>query len=125
MPERVLLVVVGAGIGGGVRYLIGLWAAERFGAAFPVGTLLINTSGSFVLAFLLAHIAARSGPGPELRLLLGTGFCGGYTTFSAFAAETLALVEGSQVLAATLNVLLNVALSLLAALAGSWLARLA
>jgi len=122
--ERLVLVGLGAGVGGICRYLIGLWAAERFGAAFPTGTLLINVSGSFLLAFLVVVTTDRLGLGPEARLLLGTGFCGGYTTFSTFAYETLALAEGGALLPAALNVLTSLVLGLLAALLGIWLARL-
>jgi CrcB protein len=122
--ERLGLVGLGAGVGGICRYLIGLWAAERFGAAFPTGTLLINVSGSFLLAFLVVVTTDRLGLGPEARLLLGTGFCGGYTTFSTFTYETLALAEGGALLPAALNVLTSLVLGLLAALLGIWLARL-
>lgn len=124
MLERTLLVGVGAFAGGACRYWLGLWAADRFGATFPLGTLLINVSGSFLLAFLFVLTADRLALGPPLRLLLGAGFCGGYTTFSTFALETLALVEARSYLLAACNVLASVLLSLLAAVAGVWLARL-
>jgi CrcB protein len=122
--ERLLLVGVGACAGGIARYLVSLWAADRFGATFPVGTLLVNASGSLLLAFLIVLTTDRLGLGPEVRLLLGTGFCGGYTTFSTFAYETLALVEAGDWGPALLNMLASVALSLLGAVLGIWLARL-
>jgi CrcB protein len=122
--ERLVLVGAGACVGGVARYLVSLWAADRFGATFPVGTLLVNASGSLLLAFLVVLTTDRLGLGPEVRLLLGTGFCGGYTTFSTFAYETLALVEAGDWAPALLNALASVALSLLGAVLGIWLARL-
>jgi fluoride exporter len=122
--ERLLLVGAGAFAGAIARYLVSLWAAERFGAAFPVGTLVVNASGSLLLAFLIVVTTDRLGLGPEVRLLLGTGFCGGYTTFSTFAVETLALAEGGAWGPAVLNALASVALSLAGAVLGAWLARL-
>lgn len=124
MLERLVLVGAGAFVGAVARYLVSLWAAERFGAAFPVGTLLVNASGSLLLAFLIVLTSDRLGLGPEARLLLGTGFCGGYTTFSTFAVETLTLAEGGRLLPAVANVLASVALCLVGAGLGAWLARL-
>lgn len=124
MLERLLLVGAGAFVGAIGRYLVSLWAAERFGTTFPYGTLLINASGSLLLAFLAVYTADRLGLGPEVRLLLGTGFCGGYTTFSTFAYETLTLLEAGDLAAAAVNALLSVGLSLLGAVLGVWLARL-
>jgi CrcB protein len=118
-----LLVGVGAFVGGIARYAVGLWFVERFGTAFPYGTLAVNVSGSFLLAFLLALVGGQVRVGPELYLLLGVGFCGGYTTFSTFAFESLALIETRAMAAATLNIVVSVALSLLATLAGLWLGR--
>jgi CrcB protein len=122
--ERIVLVGIGAGAGGVARYLLSLWFIERFGAAFPYGTLAVNITGSFLLALLAGLAGERLGLSPEVRLLLGTGFCGGYTTFSTFAVETLLLAETRALPTAALNVVASVALSLLAAVAGLWLARL-
>jgi CrcB protein len=122
--ERLLLVGAGAFAGAIARYLVSLWAAERFGAAFPIGTLLVNASGSLLLAFLVVLTTDRLGMGPAARLLLGTGFCGGYTTFSTFSYETLTLLEAGALLPGVLNLAASLALGLLAAMAGVWLARL-
>lgn len=123
--QPLLLVGGGAALGAMARYLVGLWAIGQLGLGFPYGTLLINASGSLVLAVVVSFTSDRLALGPELRLLLGTGFCGGYTTFSTFAVETLALIALQRYLAATLYVIASVLLSLAGAAAGFWLARLA
>ncbi|MCC6628125.1 MAG: fluoride efflux transporter CrcB [Chloroflexi bacterium] len=121
--ERVLLVGIGAFFGAIARYGLTIWLAERLGDSFPYGTLVVNVTGSFLLGFAVVLTTERLGYGPGARLLVGTGFCGGYTTFSTFAFESLALVEGRAYAAATLNILLSVALSIVGVAAGIWLAR--
>jgi len=123
--ERLLLVGLGAFLGGICRYWLSGWVGERLDTAFPYGTLLVNVSGSFLLAFLIVYTTDRLGLGPEVRLFLGTGFCGGYTTFSTFAYEALLLTDARSLPTALLYVLASVVLSVLAAIAGLWLARLA
>lgn len=124
MVERLLLVGVGAGVGGVVRYLVHVWADQRFGGVYPIGTLLVNATGSLLLAFIVVLTADRLGLGPEVRLLLGTGFCGGYTTFSTFAYDTVLLAESGAWVAVLLYTLASLALSVGGAVAGVWLARL-
>jgi fluoride exporter len=94
-----LYVGLGAFLGANARYWIANWAAARFGTAFPYGTFIINVTGSFVLGVLVAYLAVRT-YSPAWRLFLAVGLCGGYTTFSSYAYETLALLEsGSAFLA--------------------------
>ena len=81
----------GAVLGANLRYAISTWAADRWGAAFPYGTFLINVSGAFAIGLVLAALATRGGFSPLVRLFLVTGFLGGYTTFSSYAWEALAL----------------------------------
>jgi fluoride exporter len=99
-----------------------MWVAQQWGSAFPYGTLLINVLGSFVLGAFLAYVAVRP-VGPELRLFVATGLCGGFTTFSTFSAEALALLERGSYSAAVCYIVASVALGLLAALTGLWLVR--
>jgi CrcB protein len=118
---RLLLVCAGGALGSGARYLVSTWAARALGAEFPRGTLLVNATGSFVLAFIFAVPGSRISP--DLRLFLGAGVLGGYTTYSSFNTETLALLDqGSPGLAAT-NLGLTVAGCLVAGLAGLALGR--
>jgi len=88
--QAVLLVALGGAVGSVARYGAGLAAARWLGAGFPWGTLIVNVLGSFAIGVL----AARVGPEDEsLRLLLGVGLLGGFTTFSTFSLEMLRLME--------------------------------
>lgn len=95
------LVLIGyAALGGAVgtvaRYLLTLAIQTRAGAGFPVATLLINVTGSILLGFLMRYGLESTTASPEVRLLLTTGFCGGYTTFSTFSYETARLIEDGE-----------------------------
>lgn len=103
--ETILLIGLGGFLGANVRYFVTLWTIERFGTAFPWGTLLVNFSGSLLLALLLAFAANRLEFDPRLRLLLATGFFGAYTTFSTYANEAVALAASGNWLGAAGNVL--------------------
>lgn len=123
MIKQALLVFLGGGAGSVLRYAVGRWAASGLPAGFPWGTFLVNLSGSFAAGLLIGWLAARAGPEPgTAQLLLMTGFLGGFTTFSAFSMDTVALA-GRQPGMAAAYVIGTVALSLLAALAGLWLVR--
>ncbi len=87
---EVLLVMLGGALGSLMRYGVGLQCALWFGSGFPVGTLIINILGSLLLGVLLFGPFAHQA---EARLFLGTGFCGGFTTFSTFSVETLTLIR--------------------------------
>ena len=110
-----LLVGVGSFIGGNARLVVGRWAGEAVDGRFPLGTFLINVSGSFVLGVLGGLLALRSLPHADaIRLALGVGFCGGFTTFSTFALETHALLEDGLWLTASANMGLSVIAGLFA-----------
>jgi CrcB protein len=123
---RLLLVCLGGAIGSGARFLVSGGMERVFGPTFPVGTLAVNVTGSFLIA-LVAELAGRTTAiSPELRLFLTTGVMGGYTTYSSFNHETLRLAHGGSAGLATLNVVLTVAgcaaAGLLGMAAGRWLA---
>ena len=109
---RLLLVCAGGALGSGARYLVSTWAARAFGPDFPIGTLLVNVVGSFLFALLMGLAGAREAITPEARLFLGAGILGGFTTYSSFNYETLALLERG-----TAHALANVALTGLGCLA--------
>lgn len=90
---NVLLVAFGGALGSVCRYLTGLAMTRLLGPAFPWGTLTVNVVGSFAIGFLAELFARKFDASMELRLLLIVGFLGGFTTFSSFSLDTLALVE--------------------------------
>ncbi len=87
-----LWVALGGAAGAAARFGVAQWAAARWGWAFPWGTLAVNLTGSLAIGLLMTLLVGR-GAEPYWRLLLVTGFLGGYTTFSAFSYETLQLLE--------------------------------
>ena len=95
----------------------------RFRPTFPYGTLIINITGSFILAFFLVWTTERVLADPRWRLLVAIGFCGAYTTFSSYAFETIAYFQQGQWLQFSLNVVLSNIFCLAAVLAGGALAR--
>jgi CrcB protein len=120
-----LLISLGGIAGANARYLVSGWAARRWGTGFPYGTFIINVSGSFVLAFVLTFAAARFHNSPDVRFLVGTGFCGAYTTFSTFAFESMALTRQRDHLPALLNAFGSAAAGVIAAVVGIMLASAA
>ncbi|HKA91128.1 MAG TPA: fluoride efflux transporter CrcB [Haliangiales bacterium] len=114
---RLLLVCAAGAVGTGLRYLISLATPRLLGAAFPWATLLINVAGSFVLAAVMFLGSQTTAISPTARVALGTGLCGGFTTYSTFNYETMKLIEDRAFgLAAA-----NVAGTLLACLAAGYL----
>jgi CrcB protein len=112
-------IAVGSALGGVSRYLLGGILQRGAGAGFPVGTLVINITGSFLLGLVLRYAVDTPTLTPEWRALLTVGFCGGYTTFSTFSYETMALVHDGQWGRATAYVGLSLGLALLGVLLGS------
>lgn len=122
--QNYLLIGVGAFLGANLRYAVQTWAAGRFGASFPYGTLIANVSGSFLLGLFVTLATQRAAISPAWRLFFAVGFVGGYTTFSSFTVETLGLAQGGNWLWGAFNVLSSVLLGLTAAFLGAVVARL-
>jgi CrcB protein len=116
-------IAAGSAIGGMSRYLVGGLVQRILDTTFPAGTLLINVTGSFLLGAILRYGVETPTLTPELRAFLTVGFCGGYTTFSTFSYEAVALLEDGEWGRAGAYVGLSVLLSLAAALLGFALAR--
>ncbi len=115
---NMFLIFVGAGCGGVFRYWISNVSYWFLGRQFPVGTLIVNVSGCFLMGFLFVLLLERiDGVGPQLRSLLLIGLLGGYTTFSSFSIETLNLFESG----APLSGMVNIFLSIILCLAATWL----
>lgn len=121
--RRLLLVFVGGGFGSGARYLFGGWVAQTFGAAFPYGTIAINAIGSFLIAAIMYLSLTANLIGPDLRLALTTGVMGGFTTYSTFNYESLALFQQGAWFLGALNIAVTVVLCLAAGALGLLLAR--
>jgi len=116
-------IAIGSAIGGVSRYLVGGLVQRLAGGTFPTGTLLINISGSFLLGAILRYGVDTPTLTPQLRAFLTVGLCGGYTTFSTFSYEAVALLEDGEWSRAALYVGLSVCLSLLATFLGFVAAR--
>ena len=118
-----VLVGLGAAFGAVSRYLLDQAVTRRRAAAFPAGTWLINITGSFVLG-LLTGLAAHHGLSGHVVAVVGTGMCGGYTTFSTFSYETVRLTEDGVGVIAVGNIVGSIAAGLAAAALGLGLALL-
>ena len=100
-----LIVFLGAGIGGALRHGMNISTAKLLGLGFPYGTLTVNIVGSFMMGVMAGWFALKFDPGQTWRLFLTTGILGGFTTFSAFSLDTVALIERGAHLAAGIYVL--------------------
>lgn len=121
---QVLLVAFGGAIGSVLRYYVGIWGLRLAGPAFPWGTLTVNVVGSFVIGLFAEMIARKFGGSTDLRLLLMTGVLGGFTTFSAFSLDTIALIERGSLGLALLYLAASVGVSLCTVFAGLSVGRL-
>ncbi|MGA3260558.1 MAG: fluoride efflux transporter CrcB [Bryobacteraceae bacterium] len=120
---RYLLVLAGGGTGALARYVAASAIMTRFGGKFPLGTLAINVTGSFLIGFLMTMLTERFQLDPQWRLLLVVGFLGGYTTFSSFEWETYTSVRDGALWAGMLNIVSSVVLGYMAVWFGAMLAR--
>lgn len=120
--DRYMMVMLGGATGSLTRYLIGTAIMARVGGRFPLGTVIINITGSFIIGLLMTLFTERLDPQPNLRLLLVTGFLGGYTTFSSFEWETLGLVQDGSRWLGLLNVVGSVLLGYIAVWLGAAIA---
>ena len=118
-----LAISVAAIVGANFRYFLSRLAAREFGPVFPVGTLVINILGSFIVGFFVIWTTERVLLDPRWRLLVVVGFCGSFTTFSSYAFESMAYFEQGQWGLMLSNVLSNNLLCLGGALVGMALAR--
>jgi CrcB protein len=119
-----LWVSVGGGLGALARYVLGIWVASRAGTAFPWSTFLINVTGSLVIGVLLTLLTERATAAPAWRLFLVVGFLGGYTTFSSYTFEAVALLQAGELRRAGWYVFGSNGVGLVACAVGVLLARL-
>lgn len=115
MFKHLILVGIGGGLGSMLRYLTSLWIYKLSpNTVFPWATFFVNISGCLLIGLFLGLASKHSFFNQELRYLLVAGFCGGYTTFSAFSAENFNLLEKGQYMTLAAYILASVAIGILA-----------
>lgn len=107
MAQRLFWICLAGALGTGARYLVAVWAEQRWGRAFPYGTLIVNIAGCFLIALVMETALRSSSFSPTLRVALTTGFVGGLTTYSSFAYDTVRLFQGGSSSAAAANLVLT------------------
>ena len=121
--SHLFLVMLGGAFGAGARHLVGRCTLLWFGPGYPLGTLAVNVAGGFAMGIAAAALARLGTGGEQLRLLVATGFLGGFTTFSAFSLDVVAMAERGDLAAAAGYVLLSVVGAIAALIAGLGLVR--
>jgi len=122
--NMILLVAVGGAVGSVARYLMASSIQTATGWAFPLGTVLVNILGCFLIGILYVLLVARPDPRQDLRALLMVGVMGGFTTFSSFSLETVTMAMNGNFGGATLNVVISVVACLVGTILGVTLAKL-
>lgn len=120
---KLVLIGLGGFFGALARYGVSLWIGQNWGRNFPLGTLVVNVTGCFLIGLLMPLLTVKFMVSPHLRLFLTIGFLGAYTTFSTFEYETGALLTDGEWLFAALNVFLSVLIGFAALKMGETLAR--
>jgi CrcB protein len=120
-PLDILIVFVGGGAGSTVRFLLGRWVNAWHNSHFPFGTLSVNIVACMVLGFVVGIADHRQLISPAARLFWTVGFCGGFSTFSTFSAETLTLIQGGFHLSTIIYIVLSLVLCLAATFGGIYL----
>lgn len=123
MIKAILIVGAGGFVGSVARYLSQLLVSKNFPSSFPWPTFAVNIVGCFIIGIVYALSAKGNLISPEIRLLLATGFCGGFTTFSSFAFDNVNLLQEGNFLYAFIYIAISVLLGILAAYAGAFLVR--
>lgn len=123
MIINVLFVGFGGFLGAVSRFLVSSWVGQRWGRIFPLGTFVANTLGCLLIGFIMTLFSERLMASPQLRLFVGVGFIGAFTTFSTFEYETGALMMDGQWLLALLNVVGSLVVGFIALKAGEILAK--
>jgi fluoride exporter len=124
MIKNLLLVGLGGGIGSILRYLCQKWISESYQNIFPLGTFLVNISGCFLIGVFYALGERSNLLSPQVRFLLITGLCGGYTTFSTFAFENFNLLRIGGMSTFFLYAIASLAVGIIAVFLGSFLIKI-
>ncbi|MCV6628365.1 MAG: fluoride efflux transporter CrcB [Flavobacteriaceae bacterium] len=121
--KHLLLVFIGGGFGSACRFLLSKWIQQQHQHPFPIGTFTVNFTGSLLIGFLFGISAKYSNWNQQYMLLLVTGFCGGFTTFSSFAYEKIELLKNQQFIWFAAYLILSITIGLLAVWLGIWLSK--
>lgn len=124
MIKSILLIGLGGGVGSIARYLCQKWFAENIQHPFPWGTFVVNILGCFLIGLIYAIAEKTTILSPHTRLLLITGLCGGFTTFSTFAFENTSLLRSGDITYALLYIVASILLGIGAVFAGIGLIKL-
>lgn len=124
MWTNIIYVMLGSAIGGGCRFLVSKVVTENTASVFPWGTFAVNLVGSLLIGILFGLAERGVSLSPQMKALLITGFCGGFTTFSTFAHENYLLLNDSRFWILFLYAILSFALGLLLAYVGHALMRI-
>ena len=123
MISNYFIIGLGGFLGAVARYIVALWIGQRWGRTFPLGTFVVNISGSFLVSLLMSLFTEKFMVNPQLRLFLVIGFLGAYTTFSTFEYETGNLVKDGEWSIALANVILSVIVGFMALKLGESIAK--
>ena len=122
--KNILIVFGGGGVGSIVRYLLGRWVAGHNGVwPFPLGTFIVNITACLILGIVIGFADEKQVLSPSVKLFLTVGFCGGFSTFSTFSAETLGLIQKGEFMIVSAYILTSVFICLAATFAGVWAVR--
>jgi CrcB protein len=121
--KQVLFVGLGGAAGSMLRYLTHVVTLKYYATSFPLATFIVNVAGCFIAGMVFGLVTQETSEAQNLKLLLITGFCGGFTTFSAFALENVRLIHSGSTTTAILYTLASIAAGLLAVWIGLWITR--
>ena len=119
--KNIILVILGSALGGASRFIASEIIKQKTAFKFPLGTFMVNLIGCFIIGIVYGYISRNAEDSNDLKLLLATGFCGGFTTFSAFAAENMELLKTGNQVTAISYIVLSVVLGIVATFLGNFI----
>lgn len=121
--RAILLVGIGSAGGGILRFLIGKWIHNLISTSFPLGTMIVNIAGCFIIGLVYGIFSRETSADANMQFLLATGFCGGFTTFSSFMHENMVMLENGNLLQLAAYTTLSIILGITALYLAAYLLR--